>query len=196
MQRDMSDQIAPPVLFEVKARRPLALIRREQLPPTVEIDARIIEPHRPDMDCTVKRRKFGRRGRPGGHNKKFTAKTPRTQRNRIRSLSRKACPEQSRRSAKTLSDGQGPSSRVEAGEPEAISPGVYPELGEGVEMTFRSRLCALAPLREIMRFLFCVLCGQNSDLRALRGGLRTNFPAAFLRPGLFSPTRCAAAIRG
>ena len=53
MQRDMSDQIAPPVLFEVKARRALALIRRQQFPPTVEIDGCIVKPHRPDMDGVV-----------------------------------------------------------------------------------------------------------------------------------------------
>ncbi len=42
MQRDMGNQIAPPVLFKMKARRAFALVRREQLPPAVEIDTRVI----------------------------------------------------------------------------------------------------------------------------------------------------------
>src|SRR3989304_1651221 len=46
---------------------------------------------------------------------------------------RKACPEQGRRGAKVR--GRGPSSRADAMELRRISPGVYPEIAEGVEMT-------------------------------------------------------------
>ena len=110
MEHDMSDQIAPSVLFEVKARRPLALVRRQHFPTTVEIDGCIVKLHRPDMDCVVKCRKFGRRYRPSGHNKNFTAEEAEFG---FGNVPRKAWPAQRRRSAKTLSDGQGPSSRAE-----------------------------------------------------------------------------------
>ena len=67
MQGDMSNQIAPSVLLEVKARRAFALVQREQPPPAVKINARVIELYCPNMDGPFKRRKFGRRCRPGRH---------------------------------------------------------------------------------------------------------------------------------
>ncbi len=76
MQSDMGSQIAPPVLLEVKARSALALVRRQQLTPAIEIDPRVIELHCPNMDSPFKRRNFGRRCRPRCHKPRGRVSNP------------------------------------------------------------------------------------------------------------------------
>ena len=85
---------------------------------------------------------------------------------------------------RTPSDGQGLSSRANARDLRKISPGVYPELTEGVEMTMRFFFAApstllrtcFAPLREIFRVLVAAPSHQ-----VLRGGLFVLDPEFSLR---------------